>query len=40
MMPIDNVLHNKLIELYKMYLCVGGMPEAVKDIINKKMNIL
>lgn len=40
MMPIDNVLHNKLLELYKMYLCVGGMPEAVKDIINKKMNIL
>lgn len=40
MMLIDNVLHNKLIELYKMYLCVGGMPEAVKDIINKKMNIL
>ena len=40
MMPIDNVLHNKLIELYKMYLCVGGMPEAVKDIINKNMNIL
>lgn len=40
MMPIDNALHNKLIELYKMYLCVGGMPEAVKDIINKKMNIL
>lgn len=40
MMPMDNVLHNKLIELYKMYLCVGGMPEAVKDIINKKMNIL
>lgn len=40
MIPIDNVLHNKLIELYKMYLCVGGMPEAVKDIINKKRNIL
>ena len=40
MIPIDNVLHNKSIELYKMYLCVGGMPEAVKDIINKKMNIL
>lgn len=40
MIPIDNVLHNKLMELYKMYLCVGGMPEAVKDIINKKMNIL
>ena len=40
MIPIDNALHNKLIELYKMYLCVGGMPEAVKDIINKKMNIL
>lgn len=40
MIPIDNVLHNKLIELYKLYLCVGGMPEAVKDIINKNMNIL
>lgn len=40
MIPIDNVLHNKLIELYKLYLCVGGMPEAVKDIIKKDMNIL
>ena len=37
---MDNVIHEKLINLYRMYLCVGGMPEAVKDFVSRNMNIL
>ena len=37
---IDNVTHEKLLELYKKYLCVGGMPEIVNDFVTKDMNIL
>lgn len=40
MTPIDNVLHEKLLNLYRLYLCVGGMPEAIKNIIHKNQNIL
>lgn len=40
MKPMDNVLHEKLLNLYRLYLCVGGMPDAVKDIIDKNQNIL
>lgn len=40
MKPIDNILHEKLLNLYRLYLCVGGMPDAVKDIIDKNQNIL
>ena len=28
--PMSDVLHRKALELYKLYLCIGGMPEAVK----------
>lgn len=37
---MDNVLHNKALDLYRLYLCVGGMPEAVKDLISKDKDIL
>lgn len=37
--PIDNVLHEKLLSLYRLFLCVGGMPEAVKNIIKVNKNI-
>ncbi len=40
MIPMDSVLHNKAIELYKLYLCVGGMPEAVKNLIENDKDIL
>lgn len=29
--PIDLVLHEKTLNLYRLYLCVGGMPEAIKN---------
>ena len=38
--PIDSVLHEKALNLYRIYLCVGGMPEAVKNIIKHNMDIL
>ncbi len=33
-------IHDKLLELYKTYLCIGGMPEAIKDYIGVKEEIL
>jgi len=38
--PMDNVTPKKLQELYRKYLIVGGMSEAVKDLVSKDMNIL
>lgn len=32
--------HNEALELYRKYLCVGGMPEAVKNIIENDLDIL
>lgn len=40
MKPMDKVLHEKLLNLYRLYLCVGGMPEAIKDILAKQKNVL
>lgn len=37
--PISQPLHNKLLDLYRLYLCVGGMPQAVQNIIDVKQNI-
>lgn len=34
--PISKPLHEKLLGLYRLYLCVGGMPQAVQ---NCKMKI-
>lgn len=39
MTPISAPLHEKLLGLYRLYLCVGGMPQAVKNIIDVKQNI-
>lgn len=38
--PMDNVLHEKALNLYRLYLCVGGMPEAVKDLLDNEKDIL
>ena len=29
-------IHEKLLDLYRTYLCIGGMPEAIKNYINVK----
>ena len=38
--PMDGVLHEKALGLYRLYLCVGGMPEAVKNILEVDKDIL
>lgn len=37
---MDQVLHEKALSLYKLYLCVGGMPEAIKNLLYNKKDIL
>ena len=38
--PMDSVLHNKALNLYRLYLCIGGMPEAVKNFLDNGKDIL
>lgn len=38
--PIPDFAHEKALELYRKYLCVGGMPESVKNLIENDMDIL
>ena len=38
--PMDEALHKKYLKYYRLYLCVGGMPEAVNNLINNKLDIL
>lgn len=37
---MDTVLHEKALNLYRLYLCVGGMPEAVKNLLDNDKDIL
>ena len=37
--PMIDALHEKLLNLYRLYLCVGGMPQAVQNIVDVKQNI-
>ncbi len=36
LLPIDSLIHQQMLELYKWYLFVGGMPAAVRAYINTK----
>lgn len=38
--PMDSVLHEKALNLYRLYLCVGGMPEAIKNLLKNNKDIL
>ena len=40
MSPMPEFAHERALELYKKYLCVGGMPEAVNDLITNDLDIL
>ena len=40
MSPMPDFAHEQAIEMYKKYLCVGGMPEAVNDFIENNLDIL
>lgn len=39
-LPMNQILHNKALDLYRLYLCVGGMPEAVKNLLKNDKDIL
>lgn len=34
--PVDSMLHNKLMQLFNLYLLIGGMPQVVKQFITTK----
>ena len=37
--PVDSFLHTKMIELFRLYLIVGGMPAAVEKYLHPAVNI-
>lgn len=37
---MSDVLHQKLMDLYKIYLCIGGMPACVDNYLNANKDIL
>lgn len=40
MTPMPEFAHEQAITLYKQYLCVGGMPEAVNDFVENNLDVL
>lgn len=38
--PLLEVMHNELMALYRLYLCIGGMPESIKNILVNDKDIL
>lgn len=38
--PIVDVLHNELLSLYRLYLCIGGMPATINNILSVDKDIL
>ena len=40
MSPMSEFAHEQAITLYKQYLCVGGMPEAVNNFVENDLDIL
>jgi len=38
--PFPEIIHKKAINLYKNYLCIGGMPASVKDFAGKQQDLL
>lgn len=39
-MPIVDVMHNELLSLYRLYLCIGGMPAAINNILSVDKDIM
>ena len=40
MSPMPDYAHEQAITLYRQYLCVGGMPEAIKNFVENDLDIL
>lgn len=37
---LDNSIHNKLLDYYKLYLVVGGMPASINNLVKNNLDIL
>ena len=37
---MSNPIHEKLLEYYRLFLCTGGMPESVNNIVENELQIL
>lgn len=40
MEPMNEALHEKALNLYKIFLCIGGMPASINEFINKNKDIV
>ena len=38
--PLDLILHKKTLDLYRLYLCVGGMPASINNILSVDKDIM
>ncbi len=38
--PIIDIMHNELLSLYRLYLCIGGMPDSISNILMVDKDIL
>ena len=38
--PFSNIIHQKALDTYRQYLCIGGMPAVVADYINNNQNLV
>ena len=38
--PVDDFIHSKMLDLFYLYLIVGGMPEAVNNFVENELDIL
>ena len=38
--PLSNIIHEKALDTYKQYLCIGGMPAVVADYIKSEQNLV
>lgn len=38
--PLSNIIHQKALDIYKQYLCIGGMPAVVADYIKNEQNLV
>ena len=38
--PIVDVIHNDLLSLYRLYLCTGGMPDSINNILSVNKDII
>jgi predicted AAA+ superfamily ATPase len=38
--PLPPIIHNKALELYRTYLCIGGMPATILQFVENKKDII